>query len=79
MSTFFLNGTLEDLLALGLGASVAYVSVVNLPLQRREARDRLRELCDTFVQAPPPTPPHTRVPPFLCVLFFSCEDSQKFA
>lgn len=53
VSTFFLNGALEDLLALSLGGAVAYVSVVNLPLQRREAKDRLRELCDAFVQVPP--------------------------
>lgn len=49
LSTWFLNGTLEDLLALGLAVAVAYVSVVNLPLKRREAKDRLRELCSQFV------------------------------
>ncbi len=50
LSTWFLSGTLEDLLALGLAAAVAYVSVVNLPLKRREAKDRLHELCSDFVQ-----------------------------
>ena len=49
LSTWFLAGTLEDLLALGLAAAVAYVSVVNLPLKRREAKDRLRQLCSAFV------------------------------
>ncbi|KAL6783771.1 FZL1 [Auxenochlorella protothecoides x Auxenochlorella symbiontica] len=43
-ATTILPTTLEDLLALALASAVGYVSVVNLPLRRAEAKRRLEEL-----------------------------------
>lgn len=43
-ATTLLPTTLEDLLALALASAVGYVSVINLPLRRAEAKRRLEEL-----------------------------------
>lgn len=50
VATWFLPTTLEDLLALALAASVGYASILNLPLRRREAKDRLDAVAEDYSQ-----------------------------
>ncbi|KFM26711.1 Uncharacterized protein in xynA 3'region [Auxenochlorella protothecoides] len=50
-ATTILPTTLEDLLALALASAVGYVSVVNLPLRRAEAKRRLEELTLGILEA----------------------------
>lgn len=59
LSTWFLSGTLEDLLALGLAAAVAYVSVVSLKMPFGSPRDLFAMQCTVQFSrcaSPPPRP-----------------------
>ena len=50
IATWFLPNTLEDFLALALAGAVGYASILNLPLRRREAKDRLEAVSGEFAQ-----------------------------
>ncbi len=50
VATWFLPNSLEDLLALALAGAVGYASILNLPLRRREAKDRLEAVSTKFTQ-----------------------------
>ena len=49
--TSILPTTLEDLLAIGLGASFAYASVLNIPVRRMEAKKKVRDEIRRLVKA----------------------------
>ena len=53
VATWFLPSTLEDFLALALAGAVGYASILNLPLRRREAKDRLDAVSAKFIQVRP--------------------------
>ena len=53
VATWFLPNSLEDLLALALAGAVGYASILNLPLRRREAKDRLEAVSSKFTQVRP--------------------------
>ncbi|KAL4458908.1 hypothetical protein ABPG75_013773 [Micractinium tetrahymenae] len=48
--TAVLPTTVEDLLALSLAAMVGYVSILNLPMRRAEAKRKLETLTNTFAE-----------------------------
>jgi hypothetical protein len=48
--TWFLPTTQEDLLALAIAGLVGYVSVLNLPLRRMEAKSKLERVANGFVK-----------------------------
>lgn len=50
VATWFLPNSLEDLLALALAGAVGYASILNLPLRRREAKDRLEAVSTKFTK-----------------------------
>ena len=50
VATWFLPSTLEDFLALALAGAVGYVSILNLPLRRREAKDKLEAVAGDYVK-----------------------------
>ena len=50
LMTSILPTTVEDLLALGISGAVAYVSVLNLPLRRAEAKRKLEATTGAFVK-----------------------------
>ena len=50
VATWFLPSTLEDLLALALAGAVGYASILNLPLRRREAKDKLEEIAGAYAK-----------------------------
>ena len=49
--TSILPTTLEDLLAIGLGAAFAYASVLNIPVRRMEAKKKVRDEVRRLVKA----------------------------
>jgi hypothetical protein len=49
--TTVLPTTVEDLLALALASMVGYVSILNLPMRRAEAKRKLEQATTTFAQA----------------------------
>ena len=54
--TAILPTTVEDLLALCLAAMVGYVSILNLPMRRAEAKRKLEHTTTAFAQVRPPRP-----------------------
>ena len=48
--TWVLPSTLEDLMALGLASMVGYMSVLNLPMRRAEARRKLEALSASYAE-----------------------------
>lgn len=48
--TAILPTTVEDLLALSLASMVGYVSILNLPMRRAEAKRKLEAVANTFAQ-----------------------------
>ena len=55
-STFILPTTLEDFLGLGIGGVVGYAALLNLPLRRNDAKEKLQRVATNFaeVRIPPP-------------------------
>jgi len=49
--TSVLPTTLEDLLAIGLGAAFAYASVLNIPVRRMEAKKKVKDEVRRLVEA----------------------------
>ena len=49
--TSILPTTVEDLLALSLAGMAGYVSILNLPMRRAEAKRKLESVTNTFSQA----------------------------
>ena len=59
ISTFFLPTTLEDLLAIAVGGAVGYAALLNLPLKRNDAKEKLTRVATNFAEAScyiPPSP-----------------------
>lgn len=50
VSTFFLPNTLEDLLAVAVGGAVGYAALLNLPLKRGDAKEKLTRVATNFAQ-----------------------------
>ena len=50
MSTFFLPTTLEDLLAVAVGGAVGYAALLNLPLKRGDAKEKLARVATNFAE-----------------------------
>ena len=57
LMTAVLPTTVEDLLALSLAAMVGYVSILNLPMRRAEAKRKLEHVTNTFAQVGGGIPP----------------------
>ena len=50
LSTFFLPNTLEDLLAVAVGGAVGYAALLNLPLKRNDAKEKLTRVANNFAE-----------------------------
>ena len=48
--TFVLPNSLEDLLAIAVGGLIGYAALLNLPLRRNEAKEKLRRVATNFVE-----------------------------
>ena len=53
VSTFFLPNTLEDLLAVAVGGAVGYAALLNLPLKRGDAKEKLTRVATNFAEVTP--------------------------
>ena len=64
ISTFFLPNTLEDFLAIAVGGAVGYAALLNLPLKRNDAKEKLTRVATNFAEAKfyLPPPPHLFTP-----------------
>ena len=51
VSTFVLPNTLEDLLAIAIGGLVGYAALLNLPLRRNDAKEKLQRVASNFIEA----------------------------
>ena len=49
-STFILPSTLEDLLAIAIGGLVGYAALLNLPLRRNDAKEKLQRAASNFIE-----------------------------
>lgn len=49
-STFILPNTLEDFLGLGIGGVVGYAALLNLPLRRNDAKEKLQNVAGKFAE-----------------------------
>ena len=49
-SSGFLDNLAEDVLAFSLTAAVGYVSVLSLPLKRAEAKGKVRDVAESFLE-----------------------------
>lgn len=49
-STFILPTTLEDLLAVAIGGVIAYAALLNLPLKRNDAKEKIERVALNFSQ-----------------------------
>ena len=50
VSTFVLPNTLEDLLAVAAGGAVGYAALLNLPLKRGDAKEKLTRVATNFAE-----------------------------
>ena len=50
ISTFVLPNTLEDLFALAIGGLVGYAALLNLPLRRNDAKEKLQRAATDFAE-----------------------------
>lgn len=53
MFTFVLPNTLEDLFALAIGGLVGYSALLNLPLRRADAKEKLQRAATQFIEVRP--------------------------
>jgi len=71
-STFFLPNTLEDFLGIAVGAAVGYAALLNLPLKRNDAKEKLMRVANNFAEVSSFLPQGSRTtqtvtpPPQLC-------------
>ena len=50
VSTFVLPNTLEDILAIAVGGLVGYAALLNLPLRRNDAKEKLQRAASNFIE-----------------------------
>ena len=49
-ATFFLPTTLEDFLAVAVGGVVGYAALLNLPLKRGDAKEKIERVATNFAE-----------------------------